>query len=124
MASLDVLDAFDPSFMDSGLMRIRLTQTVDTNGIASNAAVTTAFAAVVVPKEGANLVRLPDGSQVHETISVYAPRFDLQSQSAGLSADIVTWRGAQYTVKGVDGYAHFGAGFVNATCELIPLSGG
>lgn len=124
MAGLDVSDAFDPDFMEFGLIRIRLTQTVDTHGIATNTPVNTQFAAVVVPGEGSNLVRLADGSRVHETLVVHAPGFNLQSQSNGLSADIVTWQGSQYTVKAVDDYSNFGSGFVKATLELIPLSGG
>jgi hypothetical protein len=38
-------------------------------------------------------------------------------------ADLVVWKGARYTVVNVDDYSHFGAGFVAATCDLIPVAG-
>lgn len=122
MASIDVSDAFDPSFMDSGIICMRLTQTVDDQGVATDSAAPISFTGEVVPDEGANLIRLPDGSRVRETLSIYT-MFQLRTQRAGMSADIVTWKGAQYTVAAVDDYMNYGRGFVVAKCELLQLSG-
>lgn len=124
MANLDVDDVLlDPDFFDSTLICTRLTQRVTTDGIARNSAVASGFSGVVFPKEGSALVRMPDGSRVHQTISIVT-QFALQPQSINLAADLVTWQGNQYTVMHLDSYSNYGRGFVEATAELLPLSGG
>lgn len=124
MANLEVsfiLD--DPAFRTDGLICSRFNQTVGNDGIAVNTPETpVTFSGSVYPKDGANLVRLPDGSRVHETQTIVT-KFQLQSQGIGLAADIVTLKGAQYTITDVNPW-DYGIGFVEATAQLLPLSGG
>lgn len=51
-----------------------------------------------------------------ETIQVITP-FALRGVSQGFQPDVVLWNGAEYLVKKVAPYRHFGPGFVKATCE-------
>lgn len=51
-----------------------------------------------------------------ETIQVLTP-FALRGVSQGFQPDVVLWNGAEYLVKKVAPYRHFGAGFVKASCE-------
>ncbi|WP_163504560.1 head-tail adaptor, partial [Escherichia coli] len=41
-----------------------------------------------------------------------------------LDADIVTYSGRNYRVTFVDPYTRYGAGFVQAHCELLEFNGG
>ncbi|MDE9463674.1 head-tail adaptor, partial [Xenorhabdus bovienii] len=42
----------------------------------------------------------------------------------GLDADIVIYQGRKYRVTFVDPYTAYGAGFVQAHCELMNFDGG
>lgn len=124
MPLLDVSEILsDPDFVDTQLACIRNTQTVNSNGIAVNAQVTTAFSGVVTQDTGDMLTRLAEGSYVKGSILVHT-RFVLTNGNAGIDADIVIWRGRSFTVVDADDYSTYGAGFVCAHCEPIPLSGG
>ncbi|MDT1847832.1 head-tail adaptor, partial [Klebsiella pneumoniae] len=50
--------------------------------------------------------------------------FRLTQGQPGLDADIVTYRGRDYRVTFVDPYTAYGAGFVQAHCELLEFDGG
>lgn len=123
MARLDVTDILsDPDFMDTGLARERLTQTVGSNGLAVNTTITRKFAGVVTSDSGNILERGPDGERIKGNMTIHT-RFDLSDGSTGISADVVRWQGQRYTVSNVNSYSHFGRGFIVAACDLIPFSG-
>jgi hypothetical protein len=48
----------------------------------------------------------------------------LTSGGTGVLGDIVTYQNREYLVKSVDPYTAYGAGFVQAHCELNPIDGG
>ena len=99
MPTLDVTDVlFDPDFCDFNLWVTRRAQTVDEDGIGSDSEVKTQFAGVVTE-------RLTQGQ-------------------TGRDADIVTYQNRDYRVTFVDPYTAYGAGFVQAHCELLPFDGG
>jgi hypothetical protein len=124
MPWLDVSSVLlDPLFCDTTLLCSRQSQSVGTDGLAINTPTVTAFTGVVTNDKGDNLQRLADGSRVQGSITIHS-RFALQDGRSGYDADIVTWQGRKYTVTVVQDYSTYGAGFVDATCELIPLSGG
>ena len=123
MASLDVSFLLaDPDFADTLTAR-RLAQTVGSNGRAVSTATDTDFIGVAFPGAGNLLVRGPDGERVSADMTVVTMH-PLSSGSAGNPADEVVWRGNRYTVKSVQDYSNWGAGFVLALCDLIPVSGG
>lgn len=123
MARLDVTDILsDPDFMDTGLARERMTQTVGADGMAINAKVVRKFAGVVTSDSGNVLDRSPDGERIKGNMTIHT-RFDLCDGSAGKTADVVQWQGQRYTVSNVNSYSHFGRGFIVASCDLIPFSG-
>ena len=123
MPGLDVSEVlFDPDFVTLGLLCTRSTPVVGANGIAVNTTTTTPFAGVVTSDKGELLERLATGQRVHGSITITTV-FRLRDGGGGYAADIVTWLGAQYTVTDVKDYSGYGRGFVEATCELVPLGG-
>ncbi|HWI02390.1 MAG TPA: hypothetical protein VNT52_00930 [Acidimicrobiales bacterium] len=115
MSDLDITDVLtDPDFV-VGLVRKRVTVTL-VNGRSQRAEASTPFEGVVVPDRGAALDRLPDVSRVSGSQWVFAP-FDLSLGDEGRDADIVTYNGADYTVRGVLDYSRFSPGFVAALIE-------
>ncbi|SAL25768.1 hypothetical protein [Caballeronia telluris] len=124
MPLLDVTDVLnDPMFQDTSLTCTRQAQTIDANGMASNAQAVTRFAGVVTNDTGDQLMRRADGSRIEGSITIHT-RFGLIDGKIGFDADLVTWQGRQYTVVNVRDWSTYGRGFVAAQCELIPLSGG
>lgn len=124
MPLLDVTSVlFDPMFMDVDGTYTRMTQTVDAHGRAIDVPVTAPLPAVYTNKDGFLLQRLSDGEHVEAVITVHTP-VRLTTGSTGISADVINWDGATYTVTSVGNYSKYGAGFVEATCELVELDGG
>ena len=124
MPELDVNDVLtDPEFWDR-LVCIRTTQTVGINGVAQGSAQNMNFYGVVTSDRGLMLNREAAGSRIEGSITVVT-KFRLQDGSTvkGLAADIVAWDGRQYTVVHIDPYSRYGQGFVQATCDLLPITG-
>jgi hypothetical protein len=124
MPTLDVTSVLlSPEFVTRGLKCIRQTQTVDNDGIATNVPATSTFSGVVTNDTGDLLVRLAEGSRIQASITIHT-RFKLQDGKDGLDADVITYKGRNYTVTNVADWSDYGRGFVCASCELISLSGG
>lgn len=123
MARLDVTDILlDPDFIDA-LVCERIVQSVGDDGIAVNTATEAPVFGCVTNADGDRLQRTPAGERVASTILVHT-KSRLRAGNDGYTADILRFEENRYTVMQVSGYSHFGRGFVAATCELIPLSGG
>ncbi len=121
---IDVTDVLtDPEFIGrpNSLTCLRNTQTVGSNGIATNAQQSFAFTGVVSGRRR-NLGRGASAERISGSIVVYTT-FALIAGSPTATADIVSWNGQQYTVTQVNAYPQFGRGFLEAVCELLPLSG-
>ncbi len=124
MPFLDVSDVLlDPDFVYRQLTCTRQAQTVGGDGLAINQPTISRFSGVVTSAGGKSLDRSAEGAQMHGSITIHT-RFRLDDGRAGGDADLVTWKGRQYTVVNVNDYSDWGRGFVDAHCELIPLSGG
>lgn len=122
MPFLDVTEVLlDPDFFDS-LVCTRNVQTVGDDGLAANVDTDTPFIGVVTSDSGDVLVRLATGSRVKGSILVVT-KFRLLEGAPGIDADVVTWDGSRYTVTTVNNYSRYGAGFVEAYCDLIPIQG-
>lgn len=121
MALLDVTDVLlDPDFMDS-MTYLRNAQVVGTNGVASiTAPVPAPMYGVVTSRDGDSLKRGPDGEYNDDTITIHTMTRLISGEDDN-TADIVIWKGKQYTVEHVNDYSHFGQGFVAADCQKKPL---
>ena len=122
MPDVDVSELLsDPDFADA-LVCERNAQVVSSGGIATNIAQTFDFLGVVTSDRGKELARLAAGSHITGSILINT-EFRLTNGRDGIAADVVTWNGARYTVVTVDDYSRYGAGFICASCDLIPLAG-
>lgn len=123
MPLLDCSDVLlDPDFCDTTLVCQRNVQGVDDSGRGYVKSSNTRFAGVVTSDKGELLQRGAVGEHATDNISVIT-RFKLRNAGIGADADIVQWNGKRYTVTKVNDYSTYGLGFIEAVCEMIPLSG-
>ncbi|CNL81081.1 TPA: head-tail adaptor [Yersinia enterocolitica] len=124
MPNLDVTDVlFDPDFCDMSLVVKRNIQTVDADGFATNTVTEKAFAGVVTVDRSLESRRMMSGNVIGGAILIVTTERLTQGQT-GRDADIVTYQNRDYRVSFVDPYTAYGAGFVQAHCELLPFDGG
>lgn len=124
MPTLDVTDVLlSPEFLDTSLVAKRSEQTVDEDGFAINVATQTPFGGVVTVDRSLEARRMQAGQVISGAILIVTT-YRLTSGNTGLDADIVAYRGRDYRVTFVDPYTAYGAGFVQAHCELLPFDGG
>ncbi|CHA40187.1 head-tail adaptor [Escherichia coli] len=124
MPTLDVTDVlFDPDFCDFNLWVTRRVQTVDEDGIGSDSEVKKQFVGVVTVDRSLENRRMQAGQVISGAILIVTTERLTQGQT-GRDADIVTYQGRDYRVTFVDPYTAYGAGFVQAHCELMPFDGG
>lgn len=124
MPTLDVTDILlSPEFLDTTLVVKRSEQTVDNDGFAQNTVTQTQFAGVVTVDRSLEAKRMQAGQVINGAILIVTT-YRLTSGNTGVDADIVTYRGRDYRVTFVDPYTAYGAGFVQAHCELQPFDGG
>lgn len=130
MPLLDVTEVlFDPDFMDTTLMCHRQVQTVDEDNFPINSPQDIPFSGVVTVDRSLQAQRMAAGQNINGAILIVTTFRLTQGQDAGedsprLDADIVTYNGRDYRVTFVDPYVSYGAGFVQAHCELVDYSGG
>ncbi|EON3347180.1 head-tail adaptor [Yersinia enterocolitica] len=124
MPNLDVTDVlFDPDFCDMSLRVKRNLQTVDADGFAINTVTEKGFAGVVTVDRSLESRRMMSGNVIGGAILIVTTERLTQGQT-GRDADIVTYQNRDYRVSFVDPYTAYGAGFVQAHCELLPFDGG
>ena len=124
MPTLDVTDVLlSPEFLDTTLVVKRNEQTVDEDGFARNTTTETSFGGVVTVDRSLEARRMQAGQVINGAILIVTT-YRLSSGNTGIDADIVTYRGRDYRVTFVDLYTAYGAGFVQAHCELQPFDGG
>ena len=126
MPTLDVSDVLSsPEFQDN--FSVLSTSNVMGVGGVGVETVTGPFAAlgVVVPGKS-SLRRRDDGARVTAYIDIWT-RYPLTNgvktdDVTSREADVVTWRGRQFTVISIEDWTDFGSGFIHASCDLIPLN--
>ncbi|EIA6527236.1 head-tail adaptor [Citrobacter portucalensis] len=124
MPFLDVTDVLlDPDFCDYALVCTRNTQTVDADGFATNVSQDIPFNGVVTVDRSLEAKRMAAGQSIGGAILVVT-QFRLTQGKSGLDADVVLYNGRHYRVTFVDPYTSYGAGFVQAHCELMEFNGG
>lgn len=124
MPFLNVTDVLlDPDFCDYTLVCTRNTQTVDADGFATNVSQDIPFNGVVTVDRSLEAKRMAAGQSIGGAILVVT-QFRLTQGKPGLDSDVVTYNGRHYRVTFVDPYTSYGAGFVQAHCELMEFNGG
>ncbi|EHW95409.1 hypothetical protein AC84_0310 [Escherichia coli 1-392-07_S4_C1] len=96
---------------------------MDEDGIGSDSEVKKQFAGVVTVDRSLENRRMQAGQVISGAILIVTTERLTQGQT-GRDADIVTYQGRDYRVTFVDPYTAYGAGFVQAHCELLPFDGG
>jgi len=123
MPLLDVSEVLlDPDFCDNTLVCERNAITTDNSGRGVVKTEFTRFSGVVTSDKGELLQRGAVGEHATDNILVIT-RFKLRDAGIAATADVVKWNGLRYTVSKLNAYSTYGVGFVEATCEMIPLSG-
>lgn len=130
MPLLDVSEVLlDPDFMDTSLVCHRQIQTLDEDNFPTNTPQDFPFSGVVTVDRSLEAKRMAAGQNINGAILIVT-QFRLTQGQAGtdaaarLDADIVTYSGRDYRVTFVDPYTRYGAGFVQAHCELVDFNGG
>lgn len=124
MPNLDVTDVlFDPDFCDTNLRVTRRFQQTDADGITTSVEEKSGFSGVVTVDRSLENRRMQAGQVIGGAILVVTTE-RLSNGETGRDADIVTYQNRDYRVSFVDPYTAYGAGFVQAHCELLPFDGG
>lgn len=124
MPLLDVSDVLlDPDFVDTTLVCHRNVQTTDEDNFPVNTPTDIPFTGVVTVDRALEAKRMAAGQNINGAILIVTS-FRLTQGQPGLDADCVTYRGREYRVTFVDPYTAYGAGFVQAHCELMDFDGG
>lgn len=124
MPFLDVSEVLlDPDFVDTTLVCHRNTQTMDGDNFPVNTPADHPFSGVVTVDRSLETKRMAAGQNINGAILIVT-QFRLTQGQPRLDADIVTYRGREYRVTFVDPYTAYGAGFVQAHCELMDFDGG
>ena len=124
MPLLDVTEVLlDPDFVDTTLVCHRQIQIRDNDNFTTNTQQDIPFSGVVTVDRSLEARRMAAGQNINGAILIVT-QFRLTQGQPGLDADVVTYRGREYRVTFVDPYTAYGAGFVQAHCELMEFDGG
>lgn len=130
MPFLDVTEVLlDPDFVDTSLVCRRQNQSVDEDNFPVNTSQNIPFSGVVTVDRSLEAKRMAAGQNINGAILIvtqFRLTQGMKSSDGGpyLDADLVTYDGGVYRVTFVDPYTRYGAGFVQAHCELVEMGGG
>lgn len=130
MPLLDVTEVLlDPDFADDSLICRRQIQTTDDDNFPINTPHEIPFSGVVTVDRSLEARRMAAGQNINGAILIVTQfRLTQGSKSINdgpnLDADLVIYNGGLYRVTFVDPYTRYGAGFVQAHCELLGQEGG
>lgn len=130
MPYLDMSDVLlDPDLVDTSLVCHRQVQTKDDDNFPANTPQDFPFAGIVTVDRSLEAKRMAAGQNINGAILIVTQFRLTQGQaetdtSQSLDADTVTYSGREYRVTFVDPYTRYGAGFVQAHCELLDFDGG
>lgn len=119
MPTLDVNDAFDPSFLDTFTV-IRQYETVNDKGRVVLSTKAQTVSGVVTAASPNDLTFVPEYQHMNKAISIYSP-FPLQGVTNETVADTILWHGSEYTVNWLEDYTGYGRGWVHAVAVSITV---
>lgn len=120
MPSLDVTEVLlDPDFCDPSLVCQRQVQSLDEDNFVTNTTQEIPFSGVVTVDRSLEAQRMIAGQNIAGAILIVTQFRLTRGNRQGLDADIVPYEGYSYRVTKVDPYTRYGAGFVQAHCELL-----
>lgn len=117
MPTLDLSDAFDPSFLDDLIVE-RSTESVDIHGRTHASTTLVTIEGVVTATSPDDLVRVPEAEYMNKTITIYT-QYRLRGPSEGIDSDVIQWHGSRFIVRAVDDFSGYGEGFVQAVCMAL-----
>jgi hypothetical protein len=122
MPTLDVSDAFDPSFWDDIVVVRRYTY-MDEKGRVQVSERPISTRGVVVASSPNDLMRVPESEMMNKSISITSP-FRFQGPATDevgtvTHPDHVLWNNSMYVVRALDDYSGYGRGFVHVVCTSI-----
>lgn len=124
MPLLDVSDILsDPDFADTSLYCHRNKQVTDDDGFSINIPEEIRFYGVVTVDRSLEARRMEAGQTIGGAILIVTS-LRLTQGAEGHDADVVIYQGRRYRVTFVDPYTAYGAGFIQAHCELVDFNGG
>ena len=124
MPFLDVSDILsDPDFVDASLYYHRNKQVTDDDGFSINISEEIRFYGVVTVDRSLEARRMEAGQAISGAILIVT-NCRLTQGDEQHDADVVIYQGRQYRVTVVDPYTAYGAGFIQAHCELVDFNGG
>ena len=121
MPTLDVTRVLDNPRFKTSFQVSRKTQVVGTDGRATETGPPSTQSGVVLPAEGGKLVRTPEGETAMADIEIVT-KFLLTEGGGATQADIVTWKGSDYTVVDTNDFSEYGVGFIQAFCMKKALN--
>ena len=130
MPFLDVSEVLlEPDFVDTSLVCRRQTQTTDEDNFPTNTELSIPFSGVVTIDRALEAKRMAAGQNINGAILIvtqFRLTQGIKASNGGpnLDADLVAYDGGLYRVTFVDPYTRYGAGFVQAHCELMEPGGG
>ncbi|MGP0913438.1 head-tail adaptor [Serratia sp. CY70267] len=130
MPLLDVTEVLlDPDFADPSLICRRQIQTTDDDNFPVNTQQDIPFTGVVTVDRSLEARRMAAGQNINGAILIVTQFRLTQGRKSvadgpNLDADLVVHNGGLYRVTFVDPYTRYGAGFVQAHCELMGQEGG
>lgn len=121
MPNLDVSDVLDdPDFVTSFTVK-RTVVSVGSNGRSSAIETVTPTTGVITSDAGQNLSRTPDARNAVGRIMIHT-KFFLYSGEDATDADVIVWRGREWTIIVVNDYSEYGLGFVSAVAEIRSIT--
>ncbi|WP_346827776.1 head-tail adaptor [Serratia inhibens] len=130
MPLLDVTEVLlDPDFADDSLFCRRQIQTTDDDNFPVNTSQEIPFSGVVTVDRSLEARRMAAGQNISGAILIVTQFRLTQGRKSvadgpNLDADLVVYNGGLYRVTFFDPYTRYGAGFVQAHCELVGQEGG
>jgi hypothetical protein len=123
MPTLDVNDAFDPSFMDT-IVVVRRVQQINSKGRVQLVETARTVGAVVVAATPNDLERVPEQELMQKSIRVTSPQFRLQGPAidevgSTTLPDQILWHGSMFVVVALEDYSGYGRGFTSAICTSM-----
>jgi hypothetical protein len=112
----------DPDLADVFNVKRRVDVVSPTSGLSTTTqTLVNNLVGVVAPEDKGSNTRRDDSQMTSRTITVIT-KFRLRAASDNVQPDVVVYDGVDFTVKSVQGWHRFGAGFILAVAESMNAS--